>query len=71
MRQCEGCKNPYDFKNQASAWCDTCGKKYLCIHCYEIHECVPGKIRQMIIVTNPNWVCNLVKKSNKKLEQKK
>lgn len=60
MQNCDGCGNPYDFEKHASAWCKTCGKKSLCIHCYDTHECIPGKSRHMIIITNPPWISRLI-----------
>lgn len=60
QKHCDECKKEYDFENHASGWCKTCGKKYLCLDCYDIHECLPGKSRHLILITNPKWISRLV-----------
>ena len=59
--QCTECKKPYDFETQVSGSCSTCNKKNMCETCCYSHECIEGKRKQLIIITNPKWICNLVK----------
>ncbi len=65
VENCQNCQKKYDFDKHASAWCKTCNKHYLCIECYDTHDCIPGKRRHMIIITNPQWICRLIEKQRK------
>jgi hypothetical protein len=58
---CQVCKIPLDFSKHCSGVCKTCNRKYMCEDCCYTHPCVPGKRRQLIILTNPSWVMNLMK----------
>lgn len=62
MKNCNECKKEYDFDNMQFAICRTCDKRFLCPDCYWVHECVPGKSRRLLIIGNPKWLVNLVKK---------
>jgi len=59
--ECDNCKKPYDPNTQPFGMCQTCNKKVLCPDCYWTHDCVPGKGRRLLIITNPQWICNLRK----------
>lgn len=58
---CQECKKPHDFTKECFGSCSTCQKKDMCEKCCYNHECIPGKSRQLLIITNPAWVCNLRK----------
>jgi hypothetical protein len=60
-KECAVCKNPNDFDKQCSGSCSTCGKNYMCEQCCYTHPCVHGKGRQLLIIANPAWICNLMK----------
>lgn len=57
---CDECKKSYNFERCASAHCKTCGKKKLCPECFWTHVCLPHKGRQLHIISNPQWICNVV-----------
>lgn len=59
--QCQNCFKAHDFSRECFGSCSTCGKKDMCENCCYEHECLPGKGRQLRIITNPAWICNLVK----------
>ena len=59
--QCKNCFKAHDFIRECFGCCATCKKDYMCEGCCYSHECVPGKSRNLRIITNPAWICNLVK----------
>ncbi len=69
--ECEVCKLPHDFAKYCYGSCRTCGKQWMCENCCFTHDCIPGKGRQLAIISNPAWIMNLMKileKSNDKNE---
>ena len=64
MKECSECKKPHDFDKECSGSCSTCNKMFLCCNCCYTHECLPGKSRQLRIIINPTWICNLRKNLN-------
>lgn len=70
LLNCDCCKKEYDFGKYASGSCSTCELKNLCYDCIWAHPGKhEGKVCQTICITNPQWVCNLVKtlEKNEKL----
>lgn len=63
--ECEVCGLPHDFDREASGWCMTCEKKWMCYPCCYNHVCIEGKKRQLRIITNPQWIANLLKERSK------
>lgn len=57
--ECEVCHKAHDFSKWCSGSCSTCGKQWMCEPCCYSHECIPGKGRQLRIITNPAWIMNL------------
>ena len=59
--KCTECHKDHDFSKEAFGWCKTCSKSDMCWKCTETHECIPGKSRHVIVITNPAWIMNLRK----------
>ena len=68
--QCQECFKAHDFKRECFGYCSTCKKEDMCENCCYTHECIPGKIRQLQIITNPAWICNLIKTNVQHTEHK-
>ncbi len=58
---CPECKKIFNIDKKISANCMTCNKKYMCVECCYTHDCLPGKPRQIHLISNPEWVVSLKK----------
>ncbi len=68
---CQECLKDHDFTIEAFGSCITCKKNYMCPNCCHTHKCIPGKISQLILITNPQWICNLMKTLEKRKENER
>lgn len=62
--QCQNCHKAHDFQKECFGHCNACNKGYMCEQCCSSHECIPEKRKDVVIITNPSWKMNLVKRSN-------